>query len=57
MENVISFISEFPKELGLNPYIDYDTMYQKGFIDPMQGILDAIGWKTEKQATLFDFFT
>ena len=56
-ENVISFISEFPKELGLNPYIDYDTMYQKGFIDPLQGILDAIGWKTEKQATLFDFFT
>ena len=56
-ENVMSFINEFPHELGLNTYIDYDTMYQKGFIDPLQGILDAIGWKTEKQATLFDFFT
>ena len=56
-ENVISFINEFPKEFELNTYIDYDTMYQKGFIDPLQGILDAIGWKTEKQATLFDFFT
>jgi hypothetical protein len=32
-------------------------MYQKGFIDPLQGILDAIGWQTEKTATLFDFFT
>jgi len=56
-ENVISFISELPRELNFNSFIDYDIMYQKGFIDPMQGILDAIGWKTEKQATLFDFFT
>ena len=56
-ENVISFISDFPPELNLHSFIDYDTMYQKGFIDPLQGILDAIGWKTEKQATLFDFFT
>ena len=56
-ENVISFISELPRELNFNSFIDYDIMYQKGFIDPMQGILDAIGWQTEKQATLFDFFT
>ena len=56
-ENVISFISEFPKEFNFNSFIDYDTMYQKGFIDPLQGILDAIGWQTEKTATLFDFFT
>ena len=45
------------EQLGLNKFIDYDTMYQKGFIDPLKGILDVIGWKTEKQATLFDFFT
>ena len=56
-ENVISFISEFPKELNFNSFIDYDIMYQKGFIDPLQGILDAIGWQAEKHATLFDFFT
>ena len=55
-ENVISFISELPKEFNFNSFIDYDKMYQKGFIDPLQVILDAIGWKTEKQATLFDFF-
>ncbi len=56
-ENVISFISQFPREFNFNSFIDYDIMYQKGFIDPLQGILDAIGWQTEKQATLFDFFT
>lgn len=56
-ENVMSFISEYPPEFGFNTFIDYDIMYQKGFIDPLQGILDTIGWQTEKQATLFDFFT
>ena len=56
-ENVMSFISEFPSEFNFNTFIDYDIMYQKGFLDPLQGILDPIGWKTEKQATLFDFFT
>ena len=53
----MSFISEYPPEFGFNTFIDYDIMYQKGFIDPLQGILDTIGWQTEKQATLFDFFT
>ena len=56
-ENVISFINELPTEFALHSFIDYDIMYQKGFIDPLQGILDVIGWQTEKQATLFDFFT
>ena len=56
-ENVMSFISEFPSEFGFHSFIDYDRMFQKGFIDPLQGILDVIGWKTEQQATLFDFFT
>jgi len=55
-EDVISFISDFPPELGLTEYIDYDTMYQKSFIDPLQSILDTIGWKTENISTLEDFF-
>ena len=56
-ENVISFISDFPHDLGLTQYVDYDTMYDKGFIDPLRSILECIGWKTEQTATLFDFFT
>ena len=55
-QNVIAFISQLPKEFGLMDYLDYDTMYSKGFLDPLQGILDTIGWKTEKVATLEDFF-
>ena len=56
-ENVISFISDFPADLGLIQYVDYDIMYDKGFIDPLRAILECIGWKTEHTATLFDFFT
>ena len=56
-ENVISFITELPREFELMDYIDYDTMYRKSFIDPLQTILDSVGWQTERTATLFDFFT
>ena len=56
-ENVMAFISEFPKEFGLNDYLDYDIMYEKGFIDPLRAILDVIGWKTERTTTLDDFFS
>ena len=56
-ENVISFISELPKEFGLKEYLDYDTMYEKGFLDPLQAVLDTIGWKTEQVGTLDDFFS
>jgi len=56
-ENIISFISELPPEFGLNDFLDYDMMYNKGFIDPLKGILDTIGWKTEHVTTLEDFFS
>ena len=56
-ENIISFISELPPEFGLNEFLDYDIMFTKGFIDPLQGILDVIGWNTEKVNTLEDFFS
>jgi len=56
-ENVISFISDFPRELKLEKYIDYDTQFNKAFLDPLKIILDAIGWNCEKQMSLESFFT
>jgi len=56
-ENVISYIQEFPKELGLDKYIDYDLQFNKAFLDPMRVILDAIKWKVEKSVTLEGFFS
>ena len=55
-ENVISYIQEFPKELGLDKYIDYELQFNKAFLEPMRVILDAIGWKVEKTITLESFF-
>ncbi len=55
--NIMSFITELPPEFDLHKFLDYDTMFQKSFIDPLQVILDTIGWQSEKTATLFDFFT
>ena len=56
-EDVVSFISELPEEFGLHKYLDYDMMFEKGFIAPLKAILDVIGWKTEKVNTLDDFFS
>jgi len=55
-ENVISFISDFPLELGIDKYIDYDLQFEKAFLDPVKVILDAIGWNVEKTVNLELFF-
>ena len=55
-ENVISFIQDFPKELNLEKYIDYQTQFEKGFLEPLKTILNAIGWNHEKKTTLESFF-
>ena len=56
-ENIISFIQDFPHEIGLDRYIDYDLQFDKAFLEPLKAILDAIGWKVEKTVNLEAFFT
>jgi len=56
-ENVISFIQDFPTELGLDKYIDYDLQFEKSFVEPLKAILDAIGWSVEKTVNLELFFS
>jgi DNA polymerase elongation subunit (family B) len=55
-ENVISFIQEFPKELNLDRYIDYELQFEKAFLEPLKIILDSIGWSVEKTVNLDSFF-
>ena len=55
-ENVISFINEFPYELGLDKYIDYELQFDKAFLEPVKVILDAMGWSVEKVVNLELFF-
>ena len=56
-ENIISFIQDFPTELGLDKYIDYELQFEKSFVEPLKAILDAIGWNVEKTVNLDLFFT
>ena len=55
-ENIISFISDFPKELGIDKYIDHDLQFEKSFLEPLKAILDAINWSVEKTVNLEMFF-
>jgi DNA polymerase elongation subunit (family B) len=54
---VVSFPTRLPKEFDLQEYIDYDTQFEKTFLDPIKLILNCINWTTEKQSTLEDFFS
>jgi len=55
-ENVISFIQDFPSELDLEKYVDYELQFNKSFMEPIKVILDCIGWETEHKNTLESFF-
>ena len=55
-ENVLSFIQDFPRELGYEKYVDYDAQFDKSFIEPMKIILNAIGWSVERKISLESFF-
>ena len=56
-ENIISFIQDFPHEIGLDKYVDYDLQFDKAFLEPLKTILDAIGWNVEKTVNLELFFS
>ena len=56
-ENVISFIQDFPKELNLTKYIDYETQFNKAFVEPVKAVLNAIGWEVERRISLESFFS
>jgi DNA polymerase elongation subunit (family B) len=55
-DTVISFPTRLPVEFGIHEFIDYDVQFDKAFVEPIRVVLDCMGWKTEKQNSIEDFF-
>jgi len=55
-ENVFSILTVLPKEFGVEKYIDYDTQFDKAYLEPLKTIVNTIGWRTERASSLESFF-
>ena len=58
--SAFSFITFMPKELDIYKYIDYDTQFEKSFVEPLRFITEKAKWLIDTsygtQGTLEDFF-
>jgi len=59
--NAFTFLTDCPKELDINKYIDYEKQFEKSYVEPLKFITSAINWNIDDtygtQATLMDFFS
>ena len=55
-ENVIAFVDYLPRQFKLEKYIDYNLQFEKTFLGAIDPVLEAIGWTSEHQVSLEDFF-
>lgn len=53
-ENVLAAHDILPDDLMA--YIDYPLMFQKTFLDPVENVLQVIGWDLKEMASLGDLF-
>jgi ASC-1-like (ASCH) protein len=56
-ENVLSILNVLPKEFVLEKHIDYETQFEKAYLEPLKIIVNTFGWSTEPVASLRGFFT
>ena len=58
--SAFSFITSMPRELDIASHIDYDTQFDKSFVEPLKFITDKINWMIDssygQQGSLEDFF-
>jgi DNA polymerase elongation subunit (family B) len=53
---VMGFINKPPKEFELETYIDRNKQFEKTFKEPLDNVLQAIGWSISNEVTLESFF-
>jgi DNA polymerase elongation subunit (family B) len=54
--HVITFAGEVPSEFKIREYIDYDKMFEKSFLEPLNSLLSCIGWQVKETASLEGLF-
>ncbi len=54
--HTIAFPTLLPKEFLIEPYIDYETQFDKAFLSPIKSIMDAIGWDVSPKTDLLSLF-
>lgn len=52
--HVMSAPEGCPAEWKIEKWIDYDTMFEKSLVEPLEAILSCAGWSTAHTASLFD---
>jgi DNA polymerase elongation subunit (family B) len=55
-DTVMGFIGKVPKEFNLEKYTDRRKQFEKTFQEPLDNILQAIGWSIKQEVTLESFF-
>jgi len=54
--HVITFTGEIPPEFRIQDYVDYDKMFEKSFLEPLNSLLSCIGWQVRETASLEGLF-
>lgn len=54
--HVITFQESLPPEFKIHEYVNYEMMFEKSFIEPLNSLLSCIGWQLKEQATLEGLF-
>jgi DNA polymerase elongation subunit (family B) len=52
--HVLSATYGCPEEWHVEKYLDYDKQFQIAVLDPLNAILNLVGWSAEHHASLFD---
>jgi DNA polymerase elongation subunit (family B) len=53
----IAFMGILPPEFGLDEFVDRRVQFDKGFLKPIDNIVNAIGWNSKPKLTLDSFFS
>ena len=56
-DSVMGFIRTVPKEFDIEKYVDRKMQFEKAFIDPINTIMQKVGWKFEETNTIEDLFS